>query len=187
MFTHLGYTFNELANKTWGIVGMGEIGQKVASIASAFDCNVQYYSTSGKNNHQAYKQVDFDTLLKTSDIISIHAPLNKQTENLFNHDAFIKMKPSAYLINVGRGKIVNEKDLVEALKNYQLAGAGLDVFENEPFNDGSPLLQINDATKLIMTPHIAWAPVETRNRVIDEVCLNIEGFKNNKLRNVCTL
>lgn len=187
MFTHLGYTFNELANKTWGIVGMGEIGQKVASIASAFDCNVQYYSTSGKNNHQAYKQVDFDTLLKTSDIISIHAPLNKQTENLFNHDAFIKMKPSAYLINVGRGKIVNEKDLVEALKNYQLAGAGLDVFENEPFNDDSPLLQINDATKLIMTPHIAWAPVETRNRVIDEVCLNIEGFKNNQLRNVCTL
>lgn len=187
MFTHLGYSFNELANKTWGIVGMGDIGQKVASIAKAFDCNIQYYSTSGKNNQQPYKQVDFETLLKTSDIISIHAPLNKQTENLFNRDAFAKMKSSAYLINVGRGKIVNEKDLVEALKNYQLAGAGLDVFENEPFKDDCPLLQINDATKLIMTPHIAWAPIETRNRVIDEVCLNIEGFKHNKLRNVCTL
>lgn len=186
MFTHLGYTFHELAGKTWGIVGMGEIGRKVAGIASAFDCNVQYYSTSGKNNQQEYKQVDFDTLIKTSDIISIHAPLNKQTQNLFNKESFMKMKSSAYLINVGRGKIVNEIDLVEALKSHQLAGAGLDVFENEPFNNDSPLLSIKDATKLIMTPHIAWAPIETRNRVIEEVCLNIEGYKSGKLRNVCT-
>ena len=89
------------------------------------------------------------------------------------------------MINVGRGKIVNEADLVEALKNHQLAGAGLDVFEQEPFNQDSPLLQIKDATKLIMTPHIAWAPIETRNRVIEEVCKNIEGFKTNKPRNVC--
>lgn len=186
MFTHLGHTFHELANKTWGIVGMGDIGRKVAGIARAFDCNVQYYSTSGKNNQQDYQQVDFDTLLKTSDIISIHAPLNQQTENLFNEEAFIKMKSSAYLINVGRGKIVNEADLVTALKNYQIAGAGLDVFENEPLDSKSPLLSIQDATKLIMTPHIAWAPIETRNRVIEEVCLNIEGFKTNRTRNVCT-
>lgn len=186
MFTHLGYTFHELAGKTWGIVGMGEIGRKVAGIANIFDCNVQYYSTSGKNNQQKYKQVDFDTLLKTSDIISIHAPLNEQTQNLFNKEAFMKMKSSAYLINVGRGKIVNETDLVEALKSHQLAGAGLDVFENEPFNNDNPLLSIKDATKLIMTPHIAWAPIETRNRVIEEVCLNIEGYKSGKLRNVCT-
>lgn len=185
MFTHLGHTFHELEGKIWGIVGMGDIGRQVAKIATAFGCNVQYYSTSGKNNQQEYKQVDFETLLKTSDVISIHAPLNPQTENLFNQAAFNKMKESAYLINVGRGKIVNEADLVEALKNYQLAGAGLDVFENEPFDQGSPLLEIKDATKLIMTPHIAWAPIETRNRVISEVCLNIEGFKTNKLRNVC--
>ncbi len=187
MFTHLGHTFHELANKTWGIVGMGDIGRKVAAIASAFDCKVQYFSTSGKNNQQNYQQVDFDTLLKTSDIISIHAPLNKQTENLFNKDSFEKMKSTAYLINVGRGKIVNENDLAEAIKNHSIAGAGLDVFEHEPFNNNNPLLSIKDATKLIMTPHIAWAPIETRNRVIDEVCLNIEGFKTNKLRNVCTL
>lgn len=187
MFTHLGHTFHELANKTWGIVGMGDIGRKVATIATAFDCQVQYYSTSGKNNQQAFQQVDFDTLLKTSDIISIHAPLNKRTENLFNKEALAKMKSTAYLINVGRGKIVNENDLAEAIKNHQIAGAGLDVFEHEPFNHNNPLLSIKDATKLIMTPHIAWAPIETRNRVIDEVCLNIEGFKTNKLRNVCTL
>ena len=108
MFTHLGHTFHELAGKTWGIVGMGEIGRKVAGIASAFDCKVQYFSTSGKNNQQSYQQVDFDTLLKTSDVISIHAPLNAQTQNLFDKEAFRKMKTSAYLINVGRGKIVNE-------------------------------------------------------------------------------
>lgn len=185
MFTHLGHTFHELDGKTWGIVGMGEIGRKVASIARAFGCQVQYYSTSGKNNNQDYQQVDFDTLLATSDIISIHAPLNSKTENLFNQTAFEKMKESAYLINVGRGKIINEADLVAALKNNQLAGAGLDVFEQEPFNGTSPLLEIKDATKLIMTPHIAWAPIETRNRVIEEVCLNIEGFKSNNLRNVC--
>lgn len=185
MFTHLGHTFHELDGKIWGIVGMGDIGRKVAAIATAFGCQVQYYSTSGKNNQQAYQQVDFDTLLKTSDIISIHAPLNQQTENLFEQEAFSKMKDSAYLINVGRGKIVNENDLAAALKAHQLAGAGLDVFENEPFNGDSPLLAINDATRLIMTPHIAWAPIETRNRVIDEVCLNIEGFKTNNLRNVC--
>lgn len=185
MFTHLGHAFHELDGKVWGIVGMGEIGQKVASIASAFGCNVQYYSTSGKNNHQDYKQVDFKTLLATSDIISIHAPLNKQTENLFNRDALDKMKKSAYLINVGRGKIVDEKALTDLLKTNQLAGAGLDVFENEPLNSDSPLLQVKDATKLIMTPHIAWAPIETRNRVIEEVCLNINGFITNNLRNVC--
>lgn len=187
MFTHLGHTFHELDGKTWGIVGMGDIGRQVAKIATVFGCNVQYYSTSGKNSQQEYPRVDFDTLLKTSDIISIHAPLNSQTENLFNHEAFNKMKDTAYLINVGRGKIVNEADLTAALKNCQLAGAGLDVFEKEPFNLESPLLEIKDATKLIMTPHIAWAPIETRNRVIDEVCLNIEGFKTNNLRNVCNL
>ena len=99
----------------------------------------------------------------------------------------IRDRDSAYLINVGRGKIVNEADLVEALKEHRLAGAGLDVFENEPFCCNSPLLEIKDATKLIMTPHIAWAPIETRNRVIEEVCLNIEGFKTNNLRNVCNM
>lgn len=185
MFTHLGYTFHELAGKTWGIVGMGDIGREVAKIATAFNCHVQYYSTSGKNNQQDYQQVDFDTLLQTSDIISIHAPLNEQTENLFNKESFSKMKATAYLINVGRGKIVNESDLTAALMNHQIAGAGLDVFEYEPFNSDNPLLSIKDATRLIMTPHIAWAPIETRNRVIEEICLNIKGFKENIPRNVC--
>lgn len=185
MFTHFENTFHELEGKVWGIVGMGDIGQKVASIASVFGCKVQYYSTSGKNTQQKYPSVDFDTLLSTSDIISIHAPLNEKTENLFNEQAFNKMKSSAYLINVGRGKIVSEKELVVALKEGKLAGAGLDVFEKEPFFKESPLLEIKDPTKLIMTPHIAWATVEARRRVIEEVCLNIESFIKNVKRNVC--
>ena len=185
MFTHFGYTFNELTDKVWGIVGMGDIGRKVASIADAFGCKVVYYSTSGKNTQQDYQQVSFDELLANSDIISIHAPLNEQTLNLFDETAISKMKKTSYLINVGRGKIVNEEALAKALINNQIAGAGLDVFENEPFYLESPLLKVKDATKLIMTPHIAWAAVEARNRCIDEVCLNIEGYKTKKLRNVC--
>lgn len=185
MFTHLGHSFHELDNKVWGIVGMGDIGRKVANLAEAFGCQVQYYSTSGRNNQAQFKRVDFDTLLKTSDIITIHAPLNKQTEYLFDEEAFAKMKNSAYLINVGRGKIVKEIALVDALKNHLIAGAGLDVFENEPIKADSKLLEIQDPTRLLMTPHIAWAPVETRNRVIEEVCLNIESFKKGSFRNRC--
>lgn len=185
MFSHFANSFNELAGKTWGIVGMGDIGQKVANIASVFGCQVQYYSTSGKNQNQGYSCVDFDTLLQTSDIISIHAPLNQNTLNLFTREAFIKMKNTAYLINVGRGRIVNEQDLVIALKEKQIAGAGLDVFEHEPFYQDSPLLDIKDPTKLIMTPHIAWATVEARNRVVQEVAKNIQAFCLGEKRNVC--
>lgn len=185
MFTHLGHTFHELDGKVWGIVGLGNIGKKVASIAQAFGCRVIYYSTTGENYNSNYQQVDFDTLLKTSDVISIHAPLNDKTTNLFNKDTFAQMKPTSFLINVGRGKIVNEVDLVQALKDNQIAGAGLDVFENEPFFQKSPLLDIQNASKLIMTPHIAWATVEARKRCIDEVCQNIECYKMRKPRNVC--
>lgn len=184
LFTHFGHRFYELEGKTWGIVGMGEIGQKVAMLASAFGCHVQYYSTTGKNK-QPYQQVDFETLCKTSDIISIHAPLNEHTKYLFDGHAFALMKQSAYLINVGRGPIVNEADLAFALKHHKIAGAGLDVFEQEPFEKNSPLLQINDPSVLLMTPHIAWATVEARKRVLDEVCLNIQAFIDGKIRNAC--
>ena len=184
MFTHFEETFYELEGKTWGIVGMGDIGQKVAEIAKVFGCVVQYFSTSGKNTAQPYACVDFHTLLRTSDIISIHAPLNEQTVNLFNKEAFQLMKPSAYLINVGRGKIINELDLVLALKNKVIAGAGLDVFENEPFSRTHPLLSI-DANVVRLTPHIAWATKEARKRVIKQLHLNIEAFLAGKPRNVC--
>lgn len=185
MFSYIGPRFYELHEKTWGIIGMGNIGCTVAKIAKAFGCQVQYYSTSGNNTKQDYLSVDLETLLKTSDIVSIHCPLNEQTKGLIGEESFKLMKKEAILINVGRGGIVDEEALVEALQNNEIAGAGLDVFEREPLAKESPLLQINDASKLLMTPHIAWATVEARNRLFDLVVDNIQGFLKGDLKNVC--
>lgn len=173
-FTYFGEQFHELSGKTWGIVGLGEIGARVADIAKAFGCKVIYYSTSGKNNNDTYERVDFDTLLKTSDIVSVHAPLNEQTKHLFTYDTFAKMKPSAYLINVGRGPIVKEGDLCRALNENLIAGAGLDVLEKEPMSAENPLFSIKDSRKLLITPHIAWATTEARTRLMKNVYKNIE-------------
>ena len=173
-FTYFGEQFHELSGKTWGIVGLGEIGARVADIAKAFGCKVIYYSTSGKNNNDAYERVDFDALLKTSDIVSVHAPLTEQTKHLFTYDAFAKMKPSAYLINVGRGPIVEEGDLCRALNENLIAGAGLDVLEKEPMSAENPLFSIKDSRKLLITPHIAWATTEARTRLMKNVYKNIE-------------
>lgn len=172
-FTFFGEEFHELSGKTWGIVGLGEIGERVAGIAGAFGCKVIYYSTSGRNNNDCYERVDFDTLLTQSDIISIHAPLNEQTKHLFTYDAFAKMKNTAYLINVGRGPIVKEDDLCRALNENLLAGAGLDVLEKEPMAADNPLLFIKDSRKLLITPHIAWATTEARARLMEKVYRNI--------------
>ncbi len=173
-FTFFGETFQELSGKTWGIAGLGEIGERVARIAEAFGCKVIYYSTSGNNKNDAYERVDFDTLLASSDVISIHAPLNAQTKHLFTYDAFAKMKPSAYLINVGRGPIVKEEDLCRALNENLIAGAALDVLEKEPMSVQNPLLGIKDSRKLLITPHIAWATTEARNRLMEQVYKNID-------------
>lgn len=185
-FTHFGKYFNELDGKTWGIIGLGNIGKKVAAIACAFGCQVIYYSTSGRNSDNTYKQVDFNTLMSDSDIISIHAPLNSSTENLIDYSAMEKMKSSAYLINVGRGKIVNEQDLKKALDEDLLAGAGLDVLEYEPMKSDNPLNEIKDSSKLIITPHIAWASIEARNRAVTETRENVASYLNGKPRNQVT-
>lgn len=184
MFTHFDRTFMELTGKTWGIIGLGEIGRGVAKVAKAFGCRVIYYSTSGKNANPDYEQVNFSEILAQSDILSIHAPLNAATENLMNYEAFKQMKPNSILINVGRGPIVNEEDLVRALDEGLIGGAGLDVIGREPMAADCPLKKIKDSTKLIVTPHIAWATVEARTRLMNEVYKNIEAFLAGKMRNV---
>lgn len=186
IFTHFDRKFHELVGKTWGIIGMGNIGRRVAAIAEAFGCQIIYYSTSGKNNQQDYKQVDLDTLLESSDILSIHAPLNEDTDGLIGYDALRKMKETAVLLNLGRGRIVIEADLCQALEEDLIAGAGLDVLEYEPINADNPLLKIQDSTKLLITPHIAWASVEARNRVVYEVKENIISYMNGDPRNQVT-
>lgn len=183
LFCHYGEKFWELAGKTWGIIGLGAIGRKVAQIAESFGCRVIYYSTSGKNANPLYKRVELDTLLATSDIVSVHAPLTPQTEGMMNYEAFRKMKKSALFINVGRGPIVNEKDLAMALEENQIAGAGLDVMTKEPLPGDSPLLRIRDSRKLLLTPHIAWASVEARNRLVKELILNLEAYQRGEARN----
>ena len=184
IFTNLDMTYQELDGKTWGIIGLGNIGKKVAQIAIVFGCRVIYYSTSGKNQNDQYERVDFDTICRESDLLSIHAPLNNATENLMNKDAFQKMKKSAVLINVGRGPIVNEEDLVEALENGEIAAAGLDVISAEPMREENPLMKIKDSGKLVVTPHIAWASTEARQRLVREVYLNIEAFLRGEKRNI---
>ena len=150
----------------------------------AFLASITKYEET-KNLSLLDKTKELNELLKTSDIVSIHCPLNEQTKGLIGEESFKLMKKEAILINVGRGGIVDEEALVEALQNNEIAGAGLDVFEREPLAKESPLLQINDASKLLMTPHIAWATVEARNRLFDLVVDNIQGFLKGDLKNVC--
>ena len=182
-FTHFERVFNELDKKTWGIVGLGSIGRRVAKVAETFGCNVIYFSASQRTYDTQYKRVSFDELLAESDIISIHAPLNEKTENLFDGAAFDKMKTSAYLLNLGRGPIVNASALTTALKENKIAGAGLDVIDREPIEKDNPLLQIQDSSRLIITPHIAWATYEARVRLMDEVFENIKSFSEGRDRN----
>lgn len=184
-FSHFEEKFFELSGKTYGVIGLGAIGQQVAAIASAFGCHVIYYSASGRNNSTVYERVSFDELLSRSDIISIHAPLTEQTMDLMTITAFRKMKRSAILINVGRGPIIKDEDLAEALNENLIAAAGLDVLGKEPLQADNPLGKIKDSKKLFITPHMAWASNEARERLIQDVHDNILAFMEGKERNVC--
>ena len=184
VFTHFDKVFMELSGKTWGIIGLGEIGRGVASVAKAFGCRVIYYSTSGKNNNPEYERVSFDELLAQSDIVSIHASLTPATENLMNYEAFSRMKKSAVLVNVGRGPVINEADLVRALNEGLISGAGLDVICKEPITEDCEFNKITDSSKLIITPHIAWATYEARIRLMDGVYNNIRSFFEGNPANV---
>lgn len=176
MFTHFAEHFNELTGKTWGIIGLGAIGRRVAEIARLFGAQIIYYSPSGAAPQAGFEQVDFDTLLKTSDVLSVHAPLTPKTEQLMNAAAFAKMKKSAIFLNLGRGPIVDEQALTEALEAGTIAAAGLDVLCVEPMAKNNPLLRITDSKKLLITPHIAWASVEARTKLMDLVFEQIKAF-----------
>ena len=184
-FCHLDRKFSELEGKTWGIIGLGAIGRRVASIAEAFGCRVIYYSTSGRNQNDSYARVDFDTLLTQSDIVSVHAPLTEKTYHMMDYEAFCRMKPTAIFINVGRGPIVDEKGLAKALKKERISAAGLDVLEKKPMDRDCPLAKLNEDDRLLITPHIAWAGVEARTRLLDEVWLNLDAYIKGEARNVC--
>ncbi len=173
MFTDPNWNWWELAGKTIGIIGMGNIGSKVAKIAEAFGMNVCYFSTSGTGHCKDYPCLPLDELLKVSDIVSIHAHLNEKTNRLIGKEQLAMMKPSAYLVNVGRGAIVVEEDLAAAIDDGVIAGAGIDVFVQEPIPEDHPYLKMQHPERMRLTPHIAWASIEARRRLIDIMADNI--------------
>lgn len=183
MFTNVEKTYNDLYGKVWGIIGLGAIGKKVASIAEAFGARVIYYSTSGKNSTTEYKRVEFEELLKKSDIISIHAPLNENTKGLINYKALSKMKRNVILANMGRGPIVVDTDLARAIDEDIIGGAALDVFEVEPIQEDNPIMKVTRKDKLVLTPHIAWASEEARNRLFKDLLENIKAYNRGEKRN----
>ena len=184
IFTHFAEHFTEVCGKTWGIIGLGNIGRRVAKIAQAFGAEVIYYSPSGSPAQPGYTQVGLDELLASSDIVSVHAPLNEYTEGLMNADAFQKMKKTAIFLNLGRGAIVVERELFDALRNGEIAAAGLDVLCQEPMRSDNPLLSIKDSKKLLITPHVAWASVEARTRLMGIILDQIKAFMQEEQRRI---
>lgn len=175
VFAHIGPSFSELRGKTWGIIGLGEIGRSVANIARAFGANVCYYSTSGKNENLEYEKTTLSRLIENSDIISIHAPLNRSTENLISHSELLQMKDGAVLLNLGRGGIVDE-DALSVIIDVKPIFVGLDVLAREPMKTPHPLLGVKHPERLYITPHIAWTSREARERLIASTIENIKTF-----------
>ena len=175
LFTHVAKPFFELKGKKWGIIGLGEIGKGVAKIATAFGAEVSYYSTSGKNDNSEYKRETISNLLEQSDVISIHAPLNAQTQDLIAHSELLMMKDGATLLNLGRGGIVSEEALSYILDAKPIY-VGLDVLAKEPMEKDHVLKKIKAQDRLYITPHIAWTSVEARAKLISSVIENIKSI-----------
>lgn len=183
IFSHLAQPFSELAGKVWGIIGMGAIGRGVAKVAEGFGCQVVYHSTSGRNTSQPYQHLSLDELLAKADVVSIHAPLNERTKNLITRHKILLMKPQAILINNGRGGIIHEGDLAVALDLGVIAGAGLDVMEQEPPQPDHPFWKMEHPERLFVTPHIGGLSLEARNRLVAEIGANIRAFLQGESRN----
>ena len=173
LFTDVSRSFYEIRGKRIGIVGMGAIGTGVARVAEAFGMEIGYYSTSGTGHCREWPSISLEELMRTSDVISIHAPYNERTAGLIGEAELAMMKPTAIIVNMGRGGIVDEEALAQAIDNDSIGGAALDVFAREPLPGDSPLLRTRHPEKLRFTPHTAWASVEARTRLINCIADNI--------------
>lgn len=179
VFSPLVFPTDEVAGKTLGIIGYGNIGKAVEKAAAGLNMNVLVCTRTVRENGVT-RFTDFDTLLKNSDIITLHCPLNKQSENMMNEEAFSKCKRGAVFINTSRGGTVDETALLNALKSGRLSGAAIDVLKEEPMSEDCVLA---DAPNIIITPHTAWAPLSTRRRLLSITCENIDSFLNGKSKN----
>lgn len=173
IFTDVTRNWYELAGKKMGIIGMGNIGSKVAKVAEAFGMQVSYFSTSGTSHCKDYPSLPLENLLAESDVVSIHAPLNARTMGLIGEKELSLMKPSAFILNMGRGGIIDETALAAAVDQGRIAGAALDVFVSEPLPADNPLLKVRNADRLRLAPHVAWASVEARERLVGMIAANI--------------
>lgn len=174
IFTDISHPYFEIKGKKWGMIGLGAIGRGVANIAKVFGAEVVYYSTSGRNSTDDYKQVSLNELLKTCDIISVHAPLNEKTNNLLDYEQLLTCKDGATVLNLGRGGIINEDAVAKIIDEKNIC-FGLDVLTAEPMKENHPLLSVKNSDKLYITPHIAWASVEARDKLIASVIENIKS------------
>jgi lactate dehydrogenase-like 2-hydroxyacid dehydrogenase len=179
VFTHFEKSFSELSGKRFGIIGLGTIGKRIAEAATVFGAKISYHSTTGRNLINPYPHLSLSELLSTSDIVSIHCPLKSDTRNLLGYERLKLMKKTALLLNVGRGGIINEADLARALDEGLIAGAGLDVLEEEPPRPDNPLFSLRHPERIVITPHIAWASAESRERLMEGIINNINEYLNN--------
>ena len=175
IFTDVSHPFFEIKGKKWGIIGLGSIGRGVANIAKAFGAEIFYYSTSGVNRTDDFQRVNLEELLKTCDIISIHSPLNEQTNNLLDYEQLQMTKDGAIVLNLGRGGIINE-EAVAAIIDEKNISFGLDVLSQEPMKENHPLLSVKNQDNLYITPHIAWTSVEARDALIALTIENIASL-----------
>ena len=173
LFTEVSAPYMELAGKTMGIIGMGTIGHRVADVARAFGMDVIYFSTSGTSHCKDFPSVSLEKLLATSDVISIHSPLNERTKGLIGAAEIRKMKSSAIIVNAARGGIMDEKALADAISEGIIAGAAADVFTQEPLPSDNPLLHTSRPERLRFTPHVAWASREALERLVAGIAKNI--------------
>lgn len=173
LFTDYSRPFIEMAGKTLGVIGLGAIGTKVARIGTAFGMKVIYYSTSGTNHSDEYPAVPLERLMRESDVISVHAPYNERTAGLVGEKELRMMKPKAIIVNMGRGGIVVEDALAKVIDEGVIGGAGLDVYSTEPIPADHPLLHTRHPDRLSLAPHIAWASIEARERLIQSIADNI--------------
>ncbi len=175
IFTNLQQPYFDIAGKTWGVIGLGSIGKEVAKVAKAFGANMIYYSTSGVNRDNTFQRSSLENLLQTSDIISIHAPLNDSTKDLLNKTNLKLLKSKAIILNLGRGGIINEKALASYIDESDIS-VGLDVLEREPMAKDSPFRWVKNRDRLLITPHIAWASYDSRVKLVEGICKNINNF-----------
>ena len=175
-FTCMDREFSLLEGKRFGVIGLGEIGEKIASIAQMFGAEVSYFSTTGQNNNQKFKSLPLEELIATSDFVSVNCPLNEKTKNLLNKDTISRFKKDAILINFSRGFVVDEQEVARLLNNDSFGCYIADVYEKEPIETDNPLFGVRDKRKLVLTPHIGWAGIQAREKLVSQILQNIEAF-----------